>query len=134
MSCFLICEIGPVIFRNLAASKGIAVQLQTIIDTMQIRRRPLDSLPGGEVMVRELMACQQDSGMIIEMFLLFYFFPLEIMSRNGFLGPFLFFLFSFLTWCVLFHRCILHIAVGSECIIMSLTHSDAGGPLWFLSL
>ena len=44
MSCFLICEIGPVIFRNLAASKGIAVQLQTIINTMQIRRRLLDSL------------------------------------------------------------------------------------------
>ena len=43
MSCFLIWEIGPVIFRNLAASKGIAVQLQTIINTMQIRRRPLDS-------------------------------------------------------------------------------------------
>lgn len=43
MSCFLICEIGPVIFRNLAASKGIAVQLQTIINTMQIRRRLLDS-------------------------------------------------------------------------------------------
>ena len=43
MSCFLICEIGPVIFRNLAASKGIAVQLQTIINTMQIQRRPLDS-------------------------------------------------------------------------------------------
>lgn len=45
-------------------------------------------------MVRELTACEQDSGMIIEMFLLF-FFPLEIMSRNGLLGPFLF--FSFLT-------------------------------------
>ena len=56
-------------------------------------------------MVRELIPCEQDSGTITEMFLLF-FFPLEIMSRNGFLGPFLF--FSFLTWCVLFQMHFTH--------------------------
>ena len=30
-----------------------------------------------------------------------------------------------------YSRCILRIAVGSECIMMSLTHSDAGGPCGF---
>ena len=30
-----------------------------------------------------------------------------------------------------YSRCILHIAVGYECIIMSLTHSDAGGHCGF---
>lgn len=51
-------------------------------------------LRGGEVMVRELTPCEQDSRKITEMFLLFYFFPLEIMSK-WVSGTFSFFLVLF---------------------------------------
>lgn len=67
-------------------------------------------------MVRELTPCEQDSRKITEMFLL-YFFPLEIMSK-WVSGTFSFFLVLFLTWCVFYYRCISHIAVGAECIIV----------------
>lgn len=49
-------------------------------------------LRGGEVMVRELTACEQDSGMIIEMFLLF-FFPIRNHVQKWVSGTFSFFLF-----------------------------------------
>lgn len=68
------------LFRNLAASKGIDVQLQTIF-LILCKYGAGDSLilGGGEVMARELIACEQgkeqDSGVIVKIFSIYSIFP-----------------------------------------------------------
>lgn len=131
MYCFWICEIGPLLFRNLAASEGIEVQLQTIL--LILCKCGIGDhwiLWSGEVlMVWELIACEQgkeqDFRVIIEIFSIYSVFPhrnqvqkctlwhvrslkdflnLPWKAVYGFLKPF----FFFLAWYILFKMSFTH--------------------------